>query len=47
MLKRIGSLARKEIELFLGKKIFMRLWVKVKKDWRKDESSINKLGYAS
>ncbi len=47
MLKRIGSLARKEIELFLGKKIFMRLWVKVKKDWRKDESSINKFGYAS
>ena len=46
MLKRIGSSARKEIELFLGKKIFMRLWVKVKKDWRKDESSIKKFGYA-
>lgn len=46
MLKRIGSLARKEIELFLGKKIFMRLWVKVKKDWRKDESSIKRFGYA-
>lgn len=46
MLKRIGSSARKEIELFLGKKIFMRLWVKVKKDWRKDESSIKRFGYA-
>jgi len=47
MLKRIGSLARKEIELFLGKKIFLQLWVKVKKDWRKDESSIDRFGYAS
>ena len=47
MLKKIGSLARKEIELFLGEKIFMRLWVKVKKDWRKDESSINRFGYTS
>lgn len=46
MLKRIGSSARKEIELFLGIKIFMRLWVKVKKDWRKDESSIKRFGYA-
>lgn len=46
MIKRIGSSARKEIELFLGKKIFMRLWVKVKKDWRKDESSIKRFGYA-
>jgi len=46
MLKRIGSSARKEIELFLGKKIFMSLWVKVKKDWRKDESSIKRFGYA-
>jgi len=47
MLKKIGSLARKEIELFLCEKIFMRLWVKVKKDWRKDESSINRFGYTS
>lgn len=47
MLKKIGSLARKEIELFLGKKIFLRLWVKVKKDWRKDEASINRFGYTS
>ena len=47
MLKKIGSLARKEIELFLGKKIFLRLWVKVKKDWRKNESSINRFGYNS
>ncbi|GAI01765.1 unnamed protein product, partial [marine sediment metagenome] len=46
MLKRIGSSARKEIELFLGIKVFMRLWVKVKKDWRKDESSIKRFGYA-
>ncbi len=47
MLKKIGSLARKEIELFLCEKIFMRLWVKVKKDWRKDESSIDRFGYTS
>jgi GTP-binding protein Era len=36
MLKMIGSKARADIEKFLGAKVFMELWVKVKQDWRND-----------
>jgi GTP-binding protein Era len=32
MLKRIGSLARQDIERFTGRKVFLRLWVKVRED---------------
>ena len=45
MIKRIGSAARTEIEKFLGEKIFLDLWVKVKEKWRKKEDSIKMLGY--
>lgn len=45
MIKRIGSAARRDIEIFLGKKIFLDLRVKVIKDWKKDEIHIRKLGY--
>jgi GTPase len=45
MIKRIGSAARRDIEAFLGKKIFLDLRVKVIKDWKKDELRIKKLGY--
>ncbi len=45
MIKRIGSAARREIEAFLGKKIFLDLRVKIIKDWKKDELHIRKLGY--
>lgn len=38
MLKRIGTMARKELEFIFGKKVFLELWVKVEKGWRdKDE----------
>jgi len=47
MLKQIGTLARKEIEKFLGVKIFLQLWVKVKKDWRNSQQVLNDLGYKS
>jgi len=47
MLKRIGETSRMEIEKFLSKKIFLELWVKVLKDWRKDEQSLRFLGYRS
>ncbi|HWR57587.1 MAG TPA: GTPase Era, partial [Thermodesulfovibrionales bacterium] len=36
-LKAIGSAARVDIEKFLGRKVFMKLWVKVKEDWRRDK----------
>lgn len=45
MLKEIGTFARKDIEGLLGTKIFLELWVKVKKDWRQDERVLKELGY--
>jgi GTPase len=44
MLKRIGTLARQDAEKLLGAKIFLQLWVKVKKDWREDERMLKELG---
>ena len=45
LLKRIGTLARKEIVKLLGRKIFLRLWVKVKSDWTDDEKMLGGLGF--
>lgn len=45
MLKRIGSLAREDVEKFLGAKVFLELWVKVKADWRNSNSVLKTLGY--
>lgn len=45
MLKNIGRLAREEIEVLLGKKVFLELWVKVKEDWRNREAVLRSLGY--
>ncbi len=44
-LKSIGSEARKEIETFLDRGIFLDLRVKVNEDWRKDDKKLNRLGY--
>jgi GTP-binding protein Era len=46
MLKEIGRLARVEAEALLGSKIFLELWVKVKKDWRNRPADIKNFGYA-
>lgn len=45
MLKRIGSLARIDIENLLGVKVFLQLWVKVKPDWRNSDNMLKTLGY--
>ena len=42
-LKRVGTEARKEIEAILGKKVYLELWVKVKKDWRENLAFIREL----
>ncbi len=47
MLKKIGSAARYEIERLLDTKIFLELWVKVKPDWRNNDSMLKDLGYKS
>jgi GTP-binding protein Era len=45
MLKKVGTEARKDMESFLGKKVFLEIFVKVKKDWRDSESQLKKFGY--
>jgi GTP-binding protein Era len=45
MLKRIGTSARHDLERILGAKVFLELWVKVKKDWRNKGSMLRTLGY--
>lgn len=47
MLKKIGSLARKEIENMMDIKINLKLWVKVRKDWRDSDIQIKNAGYDS
>ena len=43
MLKKIGTLAREELEFLLGKKIYLDLWVKALKDWRERETYIRRI----
>lgn len=45
MLKKITSYARESIEEFTGKKVNLKLWVKVKKDWRDSPFVLKELGY--
>jgi GTP-binding protein Era len=44
MLKQIGTLARRDAEKLLGAKIFLQLWVKVKKGWREDDRMLKNIG---
>ena len=44
LLKRVGSAARAELERFLERRLFLRLWVKVREDWRDDETVLDQLG---
>jgi len=45
MLKEIGTLARREIVMLFGQKIFLDLWVKVETDWRNKTRELRRLGY--
>jgi GTP-binding protein Era len=45
-IKKLGMDARKDIEKFLEKRVFLELFVKVKEDWRNDESSLKMFGYS-
>jgi len=44
-LKKVGTLARRDLEAFLQKKIFLDLYVKVNKDWRDDDKQLKRFGY--
>jgi GTP-binding protein Era len=45
MLKKIGTEARKEMEIFFGKKVFLEQHVKVEPDWRNKENKLRNFGY--
>lgn len=45
MLKKITEYSRKDIETFLSKKVKLKLWVKVKKNWRDNNFTLKELGY--
>ena len=47
MLKKIGTLARIDMEKFFGCKVNLKLWVKVKEDWRNRDSLLSSFGYDS
>lgn len=47
MLKKIGTRAREDIERLMGMKVVLKLWVKVKEDWRNSDFMLNELGYKS
>ena len=44
-LKRVGQKAREDMERFLGKKVFLQLFVKVQEDWRNSERQLRRFGY--
>ena len=45
MLKRIGELSRRDIERFMGTKVFLQTWVKVKENWRDSMAQLRNFGY--
>ena len=44
LLKRVGTEARRELEALLDRRLFLRLWVKVRADWRNDPRTLKELG---
>ncbi len=45
MLKKIGELARQEIEAFMGAKVYLQTWVKVKENWRDSMAQLRNFGF--
>ena len=45
MLKKVGQAAREQLEPFLGTRVYLELWVKVRKNWRKSQQALRWLGY--
>jgi GTP-binding protein Era len=46
LLKKTGSLARRDIERLIGARVYLQLWVKVREDWADDEQSLAAFGYS-
>ena len=47
VLKDVGRLARQEIETMVGNRVYLELWVKVRKDWRNKSGSLRSFGYGN
>jgi len=45
MLKRIGTAARKDLEVLLGSRVYLELWVRVQKNWREQDRMLREFGY--
>ena len=45
MLKKISTLARQDIEKFMGTKVYLETWVKVKENWRDNVNYVRSFGY--
>ena len=46
MLKKVSTMARKDMEKFMGTKIFLETWVKVKENWRDSDFLVRNFGYS-
>jgi GTP-binding protein Era len=47
MLKKVGTLARKDLEDFFLKKVHVELYVRVNENWRTNQKALNRFGYNS
>lgn len=45
MLKKIGIMARSDIEYLMGERVYLKLWIKVREDWRNKKQVLSSLGY--
>ena len=46
MLRKIGEMARTDIEAFMGTKVFLQTWVKVKENWRDSMAQLRNFDYS-
>lgn len=45
-LKQVGQVSRSDIEVFLGREVFLELFVKVRRDWRRKDGMLKDMGYS-
>jgi GTP-binding protein Era len=45
MVKKVGQMARAEIEALFGTRVYLDLWVKVKQNWRRNDAFLGQFGY--
>ena len=45
MIRKVGEMARKDVEAFMGTKVCLRTWVKVKENWRDSQAQLRNFGF--